>query len=70
MQIETTMRQAFINAKVNNNMAKSFLVKQAVNSLQNEKGIRKVSDWNAHLRFGTFNALKSHGIPASAGQVV
>jgi uncharacterized protein YfeS len=70
MIIESTMRQAFINAKLTPDMMKNHVVKQAVNSLQREAGVRKVSDWNAHLRFGTYTKLTKHGIPASSGALV
>lgn len=64
MKVNTAMALAFANVKVNSQIVESHgnIVKAAVNSLESGKGTRNVRDWNAHLKFGTYNKLKKVGV--------
>ena len=64
MKLNTTMRTAFLGAKVKtSDLPKVMpLIDMADVSLRCGSGIRRQRDWDAHLKLHTYNTLKSRGV--------
>ena len=62
MKTSTSMRQAFEKMPVNIITQSSPVVAQALRSMQHGAGVKERKDWNAHLKFGTYQKLSKVGI--------
>ena len=62
MKQVSVMRQAFEKMNVNVITQSSPVVAQALRSMQHGAGVREQKEWNAHLKFGTFQKLSKSGV--------
>ena len=56
----SSMRQAFENATIKQDTS-SRLVRSLVMAAGNGAGIKREREWNAHLKFSTYNRLHGKG---------
>lgn len=66
MKIETTLRTAFLGARIKTkDVARVMpLITQADTALRCGNGIHNQREWNAHLKLRTYNQLKMNGVMA------
>jgi hypothetical protein len=66
IQQQSAMRQAFCNMqiKAGQHGTHGSIINAAINSAEHGAGIHNVKDFNAHLKFSTFNTLKLKGVMA------
>lgn len=61
---QSVMRQAFcaIQIKPAQHQSHGSVINAAINAAENGSGIKKVRDFNAHLRLRTYNTLAREGV--------
>ena len=64
MNQSTIMREAFCNMTIKGRQHHTHagIIHAAIKSAEQNAGVHHVREWNAHLKLGTFNALKFKGI--------
>jgi len=60
----TAMRQAFFNMSIGHNQRQSPLVGSIMKVASGDSGIKRVPEWNAHLKLSTYSKLKTQGVMA------
>lgn len=60
--MKTSMRAAFEKMPVNIITQSSPVVAQALRSMQHGAGEKKEKEWNAHLRYKTYQKLSKVGV--------
>lgn len=62
MKQVSVMRQAFEKMPINIVTQSSPVVAQALRSMQHGAGVKEQREWNAHLKYGTYQKLSKLGI--------
>ena len=64
MRKNTSMREAFLSIKVDAGIVErnGSVLKAAIKAAEHGSGVRNERDWNAHLKFGTYNRLVKNGV--------
>jgi len=62
MKQVSAMRLAFEKMPLNAITQSSPVVAQALRSMQNGAGVKEQRNWNAHLKFGTYQKLTKTGV--------
>jgi len=58
----TAMREAFLRMRFPLAEAKGSVISACVGALKRDVGIKRVREWDAHLKLHTYNALKMKGV--------